>query len=512
MKNLLKPIVSLRRIFASRVALLSGSILLQIAVILYFTNYITAFSNVINFIIRVMAILIIVYVLNKHNNPTFNIMWCIIICTVPIVGVIVYLFIGNRKVASSLQRNHLKQLIDSKKVLKQDEELEKLFDNDKVKLQYNYLKSVYFPYYKNTNSKYYALGDDFFPDFLEDLRSAEHFIFLEFFIISEGRMWNETYELLKQKAEEGVRVYLLYDDAGCVESLGKAFNREALEFGIHARTFNPLRPRIMVTMNNRDHRKLVIVDNKIGYTGGCNLADEYINEKTLFGHWKDSMIRIEGDAVWNMTVMFIQFYNSIIDEDKLNYFDFKLDNDIVNDSLILPFSESPSDQEDAARNVHLNMISRAEKYIYISTPYLITDYDLEVALTNAAKQGVDVRIITPHIPDKPYAFAITRSNYHYLIDGGVKIYEYTPGFIHAKDFVCDDEIALVGTINMDYRSYYMHFEDGILINDQKTIRNIREEYLKTLNVSHQMTLDEIDNQSAFAKIVRAVMNLLAILM
>ena len=516
MKNIVKTLIKLRKIFDSRILILGVSLILQVVVIVYFTNYITGLStpltNIINFTIRVLAILIIIAILNKHNNPTFNIMWCIIICTIPIVGVMLYVFMGNRQVGSSLQRNQLKQLIDNEEVLTQDNDLEELFDNDSVKLQYDYLKTVYFPYYKNTNSKYFSSGDEFYPNFLKDLKSAEHFIFLEFFIITDGRVWNETYEILKQKAKEGVKVCLIYDDAGCVDSLGKSFNKQALEDNIHVVTFNPLRPRLIITMNNRDHRKLVIVDNKIGYTGGCNLADEYINEKKLFGHWKDSMIRIEGDAVWNMTVMFIQFFNAITKEEKLDYFDYKFDNNIESDSLVLPFSDSPSDHEDASRTVHLNMINKAQKYIYITTPYLVTDYDMEVALTSAAKQGVDVRIITPHIPDKPYVFAITRSNYEFLVKGGVKIYEYTPGFIHAKDFISDDSIALVGTINMDYRSYYMHFEDGILMNDKNTIKNMKEEYFKTLDVSHQMTLDELDNQSAVSKIVRAVLNVFALMM
>jgi cardiolipin synthase len=516
MRNIWNTFKKFRKIFGSRVLILFLSLILQLIVIVYFTNYITGlsvtFTNVINFIIRVLAILIIILILNKHNNPTFNIMWCIIICTIPIVGVMLYLFMGNRQVASSLQRKQLKQIIDNKKVLKQDEKLEDLFDNENVKLQYNYLKTVYFPYYKNTNSKYFSSGEAFFPSFLEDLKNAKHFIFIEFFIITDGKVWSQTYQLLKQKAKEGVKVFLIYDDVGCVESLGKAFNKKALEDNIYAVTFNPLRPRLIITMNNRDHRKLVIVDNKIGYTGGCNLADEYINEKELFGYWKYSMIRIEGDAVWNMTVMFIQFYNAITKTGKLDYFDYKLSNNIKNESLVLPFSDSPSDNEDAARTVHLNMINKARKYIYITTPYLVTDYDMEVALTSAAKQGVDVRIITPHIPDKSYVFAITRSNYEFLVKGGVKIYEFTPGFIHAKDFISDDQIALVGTINMDYRSYYMHFEDGILINDRETIKDMKDEYFKTLSVSHQMTLDELDNQSAISKIIRAVLNVFALMM
>lgn len=512
MKAVVNTVRSLRKVFASRAFLLTGAILMQIAVIIYFTNYITMYSNVINFIIRVMAFLIVVFILNKHNNPTFNIMWVIIICIFPIVGVLLYMLIGNRKVNPMLQNIELKRLINERQILKQDPQLEELFENNKTKSQFNYLKSVYFPYYKNTRSKYFALGDDFFPEFIKDLKMAEHFIFLEFFIISDGRMFQETYQVLKEKASKGVKVYLTYDDAGCVSFLGKQFNKQAKEDGIEAITFNPLRPKIAVTMNNRNHRKIVVIDNKVGYTGGCNLADEYINEKILFGHWKDSMLRIEGDAVWNITVMYIQFYNAISKTGKLDFDDFRLGNDIENDALYLPFSDSPSDEEDAGRSVHLNMINKAEKYIYIYTPYLVTDYDFDVALTNAAKQGVDVRIITPHIPDKSYVFAITRSNYRFLVNGGVKIYEYSPGFVHSKDFVCDDEIALVGTINMDYRSYYMHFEDGILLNDKETIKDIKEEYLKTISISHQITVDDLEKESAFEKIYRAILNLIALIM
>ena len=504
---------SLRRLFVSRILYLFLALSVQILIIVYLSFNAGTYFRIVNTIIRILAIILVIYLVNKHSNPAYTLIWCITICTFPVLGFIAYILLGEKKVNSQLQKNQLKQLINKQAILIQDSSLEKAFSSQDVKMQYDYLKNVYYPYYHNTDSKYYASGEAFYADYLTDLKKAKHFIFLEFFIIKKGKMWNETWEILQAKVKEGVKVYFIYDDFGGVTDFSEAFCKKANEMGIKMLSFNRLTPRLLVTMNNRDHRKLVIIDNQIGYTGGCNLADEYINEINRFGHWHDSMIRITGDAVWNMTVMFIQFFNAESKQEQLAFHEFKYPNTtVINSALVLPFSDSPSDEENAARNVHLNMINHAKKYLYICTPYLIIDYTIESALINAAKQGVDIRIITPGIPDKKYVFAITRSNYSSLIKNGIKIYEYTPGFIHTKDFICDDEIALVGTINMDYRSYYMHFEDGVLINDQKTIATIKQAYEDTLAVSKLVSYQDCVKISPIRKIFQSMMNLLSPLM
>ena len=263
-------------------------------------------------------------------------------------------------------------------------------------------------------------------------------------------------------------------------------------------------------MNNRDHRKILVIDGKVAMTGGINLADEYINEKERFGHWKDTSVMIKGEAVWNFTLMFLQFWN-YDEEVRDNVYDYKASEeelcDIQQDGYVQPFSDSPTDEENVGENTHLNMINGANKYVYMTTPYLVIDQEMKTALLLAAKNGVDVRILTPHIPDKWYVFEVTRANYRDLIAGGVKIYEYTPGFVHAKSFVADDKMAVVGTVNMDYRSYYLHYECGIWFYRSSVVMDVKKDFLATLEKSHQVTLEECTEVSIFVRILRAILYL-----
>ena len=319
-----------------------------------------------------------------------------------------------------------------------------------------------------------------FPDMLDDIRKARHFIFMEYFIISEGSMWDEIFEILKRKADEGVDVRLIYDDFGCIRHLPPNFRNDLNEHGISVIQFNPVLPIFSVVYNNRDHRKVCVVDGHTGYTGGFNLADEYINRIARFGHWKDTAVRIYGDGVWNLTFMFLNMWNALRPWDK----SFKSfgphvwhPEPFASDGVVQPFSDSPFDHENLGENVYLDIINQAKNYVYISTPYFIIDNEMRVALELAAKRGVDVRILVPGIPDKKLVYSLTRSYVDQSAQTGVKFYTYTPGFNHAKEFVCDDRIGVVGTVNMDYRSFYLHFECGVLMIGSSCLKDIKEDLL-----------------------------------
>ena len=338
---------------------------------------------------------------------------------------------------------------------------------------------------------------------------------MEYFIIDEGVMWNSILEILEEKAKEGVDVRVIYDDMGCIRTLPKKYYKILESKGIKAIAFNKFVPLLSVVMNNRDHRKITVIDGEVGFIGGINLADEYINEKVRFGHWKDASMVMEGQAVWNLTVMFLQLWN-FNKEKAEDYEKFRAiksyETNIESDGYVQPYGDSPLDGETVGEYVYLNIINKARDYVYINTPYLIIDNELVTALTLAAKSGVDVRIVTPHIEDKWYVHMVTRAYYTQLIECGVKIYEYVPGFIHSKTFVCDDEIGVVGTINMDYRSLYLHFECGVWLYKTKSVFEIKEDFLKTLEVCENITLDQCKNIKWSNRVLRAILRVFAPLM
>ena len=370
---------------------------------------------------------------------------------------------------------------------------------------------VGYPIYDNTEIKYFPLGEDVYPVMIEELKKAKKFIFLEYFIIGKGKMWQGILDILEQKVKEGVDVRVIYDDVGSISSLPNKYDRFLESKGIKCVVFNKLKPIIAVIMNNRDHRKIMVIDGNVSFSGGINIADEYINKKEKYGHWKDNGIMIKGEATWNFTVMFLKIWNAYReDDDTFEKFRPTI-KDVKADGYILPYGENPLDDEIVGENIYLNIINQAKKYVYIFTPYLIIDSEMLSAITLASKRGVDVRIVTPGIPDKKIVFTLTRSYYKMLKKDGVKIYEYTPGFLHSKVFVCDDDIATVGTLNLDYRSLYLHFECGIYIYESKVIEEIKRDALDTMEKSHLVS-DKESNAGFIKSIFQAVLKLAAPLM
>lgn len=375
--------------------------------------------------------------------------------------------------------------------------------------------SSYYPLYHNMVSEYLPSGEIKFKRMVDELKKAEHFIFLEYFIIEEGEMWNTILAILKEKAKQGIDVRIIYDDAGCMKTLPYGYDKKLAEAGIKCCVFEPMLPILTPRLNNRDHRKITVIDGITAFTGGINLADEYINAIEKYGHWKDSAIMLKGEAVWSLTVMFLSTWGYLIGvEDHLDQFHnyHSIKEKVITDGYVQPFADSPLDDELVGETVYLNLINKANRYVYITTPYLIIDHEIVTALTSAAKGGIDVRIITPHHPDKWYVHAVTRSYYKILTECGVKIYEYTPGFMHSKTFVVDDEYAVVGTINMDYRSLYLHFECGVWMYRCRCISDIKNDFLNTLTSCGEITAADTEATKWYKALAGSILRVFAPLM
>lgn len=505
------------RILFSRVVLVAVSILVQIfalmIIIWRFSSYFVLFDTICTF----LSVVAVIYIYNGKSNPAYKIAWIIPILIFPIFGGLFYLLFGVSGLSKRM-KNKMKDItIRMNESLLQDNKIiDNLKKEDKTAAnQASYIQKYSLcPVYANSTTEFMPSGEDFYEHLKIELKKAQKFIFLEFFIIEEGIMWNTILDILKEKVKQGVEVRVIYDDVGCLFKLPSGYNRKLESLGIKCCVFNPFIPVLSVRLNNRDHRKIIVVDGKIAYTGGVNLADEYINEYEKFGHWRDAAIAVRGEAVWNLTVMFLSIWNYLRYTD-VSYEPFRAAYNIQNeesDGYVQPFNDSPLDNEPVSESVYLNLINQAEKYIFIETPYLIADNKMMVALSLASKRGVDVRIMTPHIPDKWYAFSVTRSNYDDLLTAGVSIYEYTPGFNHGKTFVVDDLYAVVGTINLDYRSLYLHFECGVWMYNTKSVFKVRDNTLKTLDVCQKITIDDVKKEPWYRKLCGIIFSIFAPLM
>lgn len=504
----------LTAIITHKLFIIAFSVLLQLIILMAMLVFLSEYFVLFNTILLILSIVTSIYIVNIDENPAYKLTWVMLIMALPVLGGITYILFGGHKVPKELSIRDNQAFSEFKDHVIQDEKTYQKLANDSISAckQFYYLwNCASFPVYEHSQTTYYDSGEAKWEALKEALKQAQKYIFLEYFIIAEGIMWQEILDILIQKSKEGVDVRVLYDDFGCSTTLSSDYDRFLNSLGIKCKIFNRLTPSLSVSMNNRDHRKIVVIDGQVAFSGGVNLADEYINQKVRFGHWKDSAIKIEGEAVWSFTLMFLQFWN-FDEENKDDVEQFHLlkqDCQLIDDGFVLPFSDSPTDDETIGRNIHLNMINHAKSYVYITTPYLVIDYEMISALKNAAKQGIDVRIITPHIPDKKYVFAVTRSNYETLVNAGVKIYEYKPGFIHSKNVFCDDVFGVVGSVNMDYRSYYLHYECGVLMYKSKAIKDMKKDYLNTLDQCIQITKEEIKKTPWYIKAFRAVLNLFA---
>ena len=457
-----------------------------------------------------LSLLLTLRIINNKSNPAFKIAWLIPILLFPVLGGLVYLVFGSDRTGKYI-RNKMgrieKEMQDGISKANERSGIEKM-PPDVVNQSHYISNSAHCPPYKNTTVEYLPMGEVKFERMVQELKKAKRYIFMEYFIIQEGTMWNTILDVLEEKAKEGVDVRVIYDDMGCILTLPTGYEKTLREKGIQCQIFNPFIPILSSHFNTRDHRKICVIDGNVGFTGGINLADEYINGYEKHGHWKDTAILLKGEAVFSLTTMFLSMWDYLIKKEGEDYAAYYPDSwDENAQGIVQPFADNPLDDEAVGETVYLNLINKAKRYVYI-----ILSNEMVTAMNTAAKSGVDVRIITPHVPDKWYVHAVSRSYYEMLVEAGVKIYEYTPGFVHAKTFVVDDEYAVVGTINLDYRSLYLHFECAAWMYKASCVTDVRDDFLKTQQMSQEITLEECRNISIPRRLGRSVLRVLAPLM
>lgn len=469
--------------------------------------------------VRVASLLLGLWVTQKHENAAYKIGWLFVILALPLLGILMYFFFSQRPLGR--KQRYKEQALDeaSMPYMQQNQDalraLQKHSERGYRQSKYIYHERL-FPVYQHTTTKYFPMGQDFFEALVEDLRKAEKYIFMEYFIVEQGVMLDTILEILQEKVRQGLDVRFMYDDFGCVTKVPHNFYKKIRAMGIQCEVFNPLRPFLNSMFNNRDHRKVTVIDGRVGYCSGANLADEYINAVKRFGVWKDEAIRLEGEGVWSLLMIFLRgwtFASSGMNIDFTTYIPEKPSyDDYPDDGFVQPFTDSPMDDIYLSRDVYLDMINRAEHYVYINTPYFDVGDTLLTALETAAKSGVDVRITVPHIPDKKVVFMLTQSYFPRLIKAGVKIYEYTPGFIHSKTFVCDDTYGVIGTINMDFRSLYLHWECGVWLWGCSCLKTLKEDYLATCEISERISYAMTQDRNIFVRFFQSVLQVFGPLM
>ena len=464
-----------------------------------------------------LSIITVLYIINQDGSSAFKIAWILPIVFLPLFGIPLYILFGKKRIPErKLERvsgMYLRYKAAMAPLLSESGD-EPAMDED-ARLQSAYLeKCASSPRFTQTETTYYPLGDVMFPAMLEELEKAEKYIFMEFFIIEPGIMWDSILDVLRRKAAQGLDVRLIYDDMACIMRLPRDYAERMESVGIRCCTFHRFQPVPTGTLNNRDHRKICCIDGVTAFTGGVNLADEYINKRERFGHWLAGGIKVRGRAAYSFTQMFLSMWDYIRhEEDDPVAFRPTAEalEGIGDDGVVQPYCDSPADDEPVGETVYINMLSRAKKYVYICTPYLVVDNEIMNALTSAAKCGVDVRMICPHIPDKWYVHLVTRSYYAPLMKAGVRIYEYTPGFIHSKTFVCDDDYGICGTINLDYRSLFLHHECAVWMYKSGAIADMKASFLETLEKCEEITRESY-RRPWYVRLGQSLLRVLAPLM
>lgn len=515
----MKKVRRLGRVIFGRTSVIALLFILQIII---FIGCLTWLNQYITYIYGAFILLsssVVIYILNSKENPSFKLVWIIPILVIPVFGVFFYLFTRVQLGTKTIEKRLLLLLESQRDYLHQDKFTMEALEKENVQV-FNLAKYMNkcggFPIHTNTSVKYFPCGEDKFEEMKIQLESAKEFIFMEYFIIENGVMWDTILEILERKVRQGVEVRVMYDGMCSLALLPYNYPKKIREKGIQCKMYAPIVPFLSTYQNNRDHRKIIVIDGHTAFTGGINLADEYINEYERFGHWKDTAVMLKGEAVKSFTLMFLSMWDIDVKEkeDYEQYIkkDFNFENNMKPEGYIMPYGDSPFDNENVGEQVYMDILNTANKYVHIMTPYLILDNEMITALTYSAKRGVETIIIMPHIPDKKYAYLLARTYYEELIEAGVKIYEYTPGFVHAKVFVSDDEKAVVGTINMDFRSFYLHFECASYIYKNLVIRDIEEDFQNTLKKCKLITIEDCKKLGLIKKLIGRTLKLFAPLM
>ncbi len=438
------------------------------------------------YIYNIVRIVAIIYLISRHDSSMYKIPWMLFIMFMPVLGICVFLLFGNSRIRRR-KEFEIKEIENNTNYLFEDSyDIDKMLkENDKLTYNmFHYIKHITsYPSCKNVDCKYYNLGEKLFNDLKEDLKKAQNYIFMEFYIIDEGKLSQEIFDILKQKAKEGVEVKIIYDSFGCLRKFKKKIRDELKEYGIEVYSFNPISVLLNSYLNNRLHRKVISIDGNISYTGGINLADEYANIKELYGHWKDVGVRFVGEISWNFTLIFLRDLNFISKKQKINYDKYKeISNSFINKEkkakgVAIAIPDGPNNRKNPTETIYMQTLNIAKDYVYITSPYFAISEPMLASLLNSARSGVDVRIILPHIPDKKLVQMVTRSYYEVLLAAGIKVYEYAPGFIHSKTFVSDDKVAIIGSANMDYRSMSLNYECSCITYNTGIEEKVREDFI-----------------------------------
>lgn len=533
------------RIAFSRTAIIVVALLLQLFVFFASFYWLKDYSTVVYAAFVLLGAVTVVHILNEENNASFKIAWIIPVLVIPVFGTVLYIYINLQPGTKRIHKKLTKIEDEIRPYLAQNEEtvqeLQEQSAGEKGIADYLYHADNY-PVYAGCKMKYYPIGEAKFADMIEQLKRAEHFIFMEYFIVTKSYMWNTILEILKEKAAQGVEVRMMYDGMCSLALLPYGYYKDLEKMGIQSIPFSQIRPVLSTYQNNRDHRKILIIDGKTVFTGGINLADEYINRIDRFGHWKDTAVMIQGKAVKSFTLLFLKMWHvakgkdSIPEEEIRKYTVSVWENaqtgDMCTDmesmrntdmqnmqdkklhagGYVIPYGDDPYGDERIGKQVYIDILNRARKYVHIMTPYLILDDEMITALRYCAKRGVETVIIMPHIPDKIYAYLLARTYYKQLLKYGVKIYEYTPGFVHAKVFVSDDIRGCVGTINLDFRSLYLHFECGAYMYSNDVLHDVEQDFKETLKQCQEITKESCDKYPKGKMLVGKMLRLIAPLM
>ena len=456
---------------------------------------------------------VVLFLFGNDDNPTIKLTWFFILAVLPVFGLILYVYIKTDLGHRLMIRRYNDILSQTEHFAPSESACSKEELPEELQSLASYLNSCGFPCYQNTQAQYFPLGDDAFAVMCDELQKAEHFIFLEYFIVREGYMWGRILEILKEKVNAGVEVRVLYDGTCAVALLPYSYPEKLEKLGIACKMFAPLRPFVSTHYNYRDHRKIMVIDGKIGFTGGINLSDEYINRTSRLGHWKDTAIALRGDAVRSLTLMFLQMWDvssvHFTPEVYSKYLGVPQPAHEKEAGYVIPYGDSPLDRDLVGEMVYMDIINRANRYVHIMTPYLIIDNEMITALTYAARRGVEVQLILPHVPDKEIAFSLAHTYYRRLLENGVQIYEYEPGFVHAKVFISDDCKATVGTINLDYRSLYHHFECGTYLYASPEVAKIEQDFQQTLAKCVRADAELLKNDPFMRKLIGPGMRIIA---
>lgn len=548
-KNFLERVIRrlrlMLRIAFSRTAIIVVALLLQLFVFFASFYWLKDYSTAVYAAFVLLGAVTVVHILNEENNASFKIAWIIPVLVIPVFGTVLYIYINLQPGTKRIHKKLTKIEDEIRPYLAQNEEtvqeLQEQSAGEKGIADYLYHADNY-PVYAGCKMKYYPIGEAKFADMIEQLKHAEHFIFMEYFIVAKSYMWNTILEILKEKAAQGVEVRMMYDGMCSLALLPYGYYKDLEKMGIQSIPFSQIRPVLSTYQNNRDHRKILIIDGKTVFTGGINLADEYINRIDRFGHWKDTAVMIQGEAVKSFTLLFLKMWHvakgkdSIPEEEIQKYTVSVWENEQTGDmctdmesmrntdmqntqdkklhagGYVIPYGDDPYGDERIGKQVYIDILNRARKYVHIMTPYLILDDEMITALRYCAKRGVETVIIMPHIPDKIYAYLLARTYYKQLLKYGVKIYEYTPGFVHAKVFVSDNIRGCVGTINLDFRSLYLHFECGAYMYSNDVLHDVEQDFKETLKQCQEITKESCDKYPKGKMLVGKMLRLIAPLM